>query len=107
MPPSGGFEALRYKRNLPFRGPSGVMMLLGVTAVSAFGFWRLGKGNLERRCVLSLFSICFYSTRVSSVRGRREKGIGWIGLERVEPELTVCKVVTLHARMHESTKEWM
>ncbi|EIM85724.1 uncharacterized protein STEHIDRAFT_140262 [Stereum hirsutum FP-91666 SS1] len=49
MPPSGGFEALKYKRNLPFRGPSGVMMLLGVTAVSAFGFWRLGKGNLERR----------------------------------------------------------
>lgn len=65
MPPPGGFETLKYKRNLPFRGPSGVMMLLGVTAISAFGFYRLGKGNLERRCVLwflqsrvlSLFSV--------------------------------------------------
>jgi len=49
MPPAGGFEAIKYKRNLPFRGPGGVAILAGVTAISAFGFYRLGKGNLEQR----------------------------------------------------------
>ena len=49
MPPAGGFEALKYKRNLPLRGPGAYAILGGVTAICAFGFWRLGKGNLERR----------------------------------------------------------
>ncbi|KAI0796938.1 B16.6 subunit of GRIM-19, NADH:ubiquinone oxidoreductase [Abortiporus biennis] len=49
MPPAGGFEAVKYKRNLPFRGPSGLVILGGVTAVCAYGFYRLGKGNLEKR----------------------------------------------------------
>ncbi|TFK55609.1 hypothetical protein OE88DRAFT_1710021 [Heliocybe sulcata] len=49
MPPPGGFEAIRYKRNLPLRGPGGVAILAGVTAISAFGFYRLGQGNLEQR----------------------------------------------------------
>ena len=53
MPPAGGFEAIKYKRNLPFRGPSGLVILGGVTAVCAFGFYRLGQGNLEKRCVTS------------------------------------------------------
>ena len=53
MPPAGGFEAIKYKRNLPFRGPSGLVILGGVTAVCAFGFYRLGQGNLEKRCVAS------------------------------------------------------
>ncbi|KAG2060163.1 B16.6 subunit of GRIM-19, NADH:ubiquinone oxidoreductase [Suillus hirtellus] len=49
MPPPGGFEAVKYKRNLPFRGPSGLVILGAVTAVCAYGFYRVGKGNLERR----------------------------------------------------------
>lgn len=49
MPPPGGYEAVRYKRNLPFRGPSGAVIIFGVAAVSAFGFWRVGLGNLEKR----------------------------------------------------------
>lgn len=51
MPPAGGFEAIKYKRNLPFRGPSGVVILGAVTAVCAYGFWRVGLGNLEKRYV--------------------------------------------------------
>jgi NADH dehydrogenase (ubiquinone) 1 alpha subcomplex subunit 13 len=47
----GGFEAIRYKRNLPLRGPSGLAILGGVTALCAYGFYRVGKGNLEKRCV--------------------------------------------------------
>jgi NADH dehydrogenase (ubiquinone) 1 alpha subcomplex subunit 13 len=49
MPPAGGFEALRYKRNLPLRGPSGLAILGGVTALCAYGFYRVGMGNLEKR----------------------------------------------------------
>ncbi|RDX53876.1 GRIM-19 [Polyporus arcularius HHB13444] len=49
MPPPGGFESIKYKRNLPIRGPSGLVILGGVTAVCAYGFYRLGKGNLEKR----------------------------------------------------------
>lgn len=49
MPPQGGFEAIKYKRNLPFRGPGSLVILGGVTGICAYGFYRLGKGNLERR----------------------------------------------------------
>ncbi|KDQ08858.1 hypothetical protein BOTBODRAFT_69525 [Botryobasidium botryosum FD-172 SS1] len=49
MPPAGGFEAIRYKRNLPARGPGGAAILLGVTAVCGYGFYKLGLGNLEKR----------------------------------------------------------
>jgi len=51
MPPPGGFEGIQYKRNLPIRGPGGVAILCGVTAVCAYGFYRVGKGNLEKRFV--------------------------------------------------------
>jgi hypothetical protein len=53
MPPPGGFEAVKYKRNLPFRGPGGLAILGGVTAICGYGFYRLGKGNLEKRQVTS------------------------------------------------------
>ncbi|KAF8204746.1 GRIM-19 [Pholiota molesta] len=49
MPPAGGFESIKYKRNLPTRGPGAYAILGGVTAICAYGFYRLGKGNLERR----------------------------------------------------------
>ncbi|KAF9651068.1 hypothetical protein BDM02DRAFT_3091952 [Thelephora ganbajun] len=49
MPPAGGFENVKYKRNLPFRGPSGLVILGGVTAICAYGFYRIGLGNLEKR----------------------------------------------------------
>ena len=49
MPPAGGFEAVKYKRNLPLRGPGGLVVLGGVTAICAYGFYRLGQGNGEKR----------------------------------------------------------
>lgn len=51
MPPKGGFEAVKYKRNLPTRGPGAYAILGGVTAICAYGFYRVGKGNLEQQCV--------------------------------------------------------
>jgi hypothetical protein len=53
LPPAGGFESVKYKRNLPLRGPGALVILGGVSAVCAFGFWRIGSGNVERRCVIS------------------------------------------------------
>ncbi|KAJ7044663.1 GRIM-19 [Mycena alexandri] len=49
LPPAGGFEAIKYKRNLPLRGPGALVILGGVTAFCGFGFYRLGLGNIERR----------------------------------------------------------
>lgn len=57
MPPAGGYEAIRYKRNLPFRGPGGAVIIGAVTAVCAYGFYRVGLGNLEKRCVLSCLKL--------------------------------------------------
>jgi len=51
MPPVGGFDAVKYKRNLPFRGPGGLVILGGVTAICAYGFYQVGRGNLEKRYV--------------------------------------------------------
>jgi len=45
MPPVGGFENVKYRRNLPFRGPSGLAILGGVTAVRAYGFYPLPKNS--------------------------------------------------------------
>ncbi|EIN10517.1 hypothetical protein PUNSTDRAFT_132607 [Punctularia strigosozonata HHB-11173 SS5] len=49
MPPPGGFEAIKYKRNLPARGPSALAILGGVTAVCVYGFYRVGLGNSEKK----------------------------------------------------------
>ncbi|KAF7301950.1 hypothetical protein MIND_00761100 [Mycena indigotica] len=49
LPPAGGFETVKYKRNLPLRGPGALVILGGVTAICAFGFYRVGLGNVERR----------------------------------------------------------
>lgn len=51
MPPPGGYETIKYKRSLPTRGPGGIAIFGAVIGICAFGFWRLGEGNLERRCV--------------------------------------------------------
>ncbi|KAF8827089.1 hypothetical protein HHX47_DHR5001076 [Lentinula edodes] len=55
MPPPGGFEAVKYKRNLPFRGPGALAILGGVAAISAFGFYRYGQGALEKRWLRNVF----------------------------------------------------
>ncbi|XP_015759263.1 PREDICTED: NADH dehydrogenase [ubiquinone] 1 alpha subcomplex subunit 13-like [Acropora digitifera] len=38
LPPKGGYPPIEYARNLPKRGPSGMMMFIGGAAVMAFGF---------------------------------------------------------------------
>ena len=58
MPPAGGYETIRYKRNLPFRGPGGAVVIGAVTAICAYGFYRVGLGNLEKRWVFGFVAHC-------------------------------------------------
>ncbi|EJU06356.1 GRIM-19 [Dacryopinax primogenitus] len=52
MPPTGGFEAIRYKRYLPYKGPSGAVIFGAFFLVSAYGLYRVGMGNREKRELL-------------------------------------------------------
>ncbi|XP_076000927.1 NADH dehydrogenase [ubiquinone] 1 alpha subcomplex subunit 13 [Genypterus blacodes] len=52
MPPSGGYAAFDYKRNLPKRGFSGYTMFGIGIAVMIFGNWKLFRWNRERRRLL-------------------------------------------------------
>lgn len=49
LPPAGGFETLKYKRSLPYRGPSGAVLLLATIGFCGLGFYRYGQGANERR----------------------------------------------------------
>ncbi|EJT52205.1 hypothetical protein A1Q2_06976 [Trichosporon asahii var. asahii CBS 8904] len=49
MPPAGGYEKVHYRRNLPVRGPSGIAIFALVGAISAFGFYKVGQSNAEKR----------------------------------------------------------
>jgi NADH dehydrogenase (ubiquinone) 1 alpha subcomplex subunit 13 len=51
MPPSGGYESIRYKRNLPIRGPGGAMVFGAIAVICGYGFYKVGQGNLEKRFV--------------------------------------------------------
>ncbi|CEG66249.1 Putative NADH:ubiquinone oxidoreductase, B16.6 subunit [Rhizopus microsporus] len=49
LPPQGGFPEIKYRRYLPKRGPSGAVLLSGLVALSAYGFYKVGEGNVEKR----------------------------------------------------------
>ncbi|KAI9628448.1 hypothetical protein KEM48_011607 [Puccinia striiformis f. sp. tritici PST-130] len=44
-----GYEPIKFKRNLPIRGPSGSLIMSGVFVTCLYGFYRYGQGNLEKR----------------------------------------------------------
>ncbi|KIY49487.1 hypothetical protein FISHEDRAFT_41300 [Fistulina hepatica ATCC 64428] len=49
MPPPGGFEAVKYKRNLPIKGRSAYVFMGVIFSVSAYGMYYWTRGILERR----------------------------------------------------------
>jgi hypothetical protein len=53
MPPTGGYDPVQYKRNLPARGFRPSVYLLGVGLVMTYGFWKIGKGIREHKYVMS------------------------------------------------------
>ena len=50
LPPAGGFKPITYAKNLPRRGPHGVVLFAVVIGVMAWGFSRVIAGNQRRRC---------------------------------------------------------
>ena len=48
LPPKGGYPPIEYARNLPKRGPSGLVIFIGGAAVMAFGFYHVIMGNRRR-----------------------------------------------------------
>jgi NADH dehydrogenase (ubiquinone) 1 alpha subcomplex subunit 13 len=58
MPPTGGYEPVQYKRNLPARGFRPATYLLMVGAVCTYGFWRVGQGIREQKyaCSINLYT---------------------------------------------------
>lgn len=54
LPPQGGYAPIRYKRNLPSKGPGGLVVFGGIIAICSFGFWKVGQSNLEQRSVSAM-----------------------------------------------------
>lgn len=52
LPPKGGFPIVKYRKTPLQRGPSGLAIVLGGVALTAWGLYRSYNDNLERRCVL-------------------------------------------------------
>ena len=49
--PKGGFPAIRTRRVLPRRGPSGAMLFAVAAGIIGYGFSRVGAGNKARRAL--------------------------------------------------------
>lgn len=48
LPPTGGYAPIKFRRNLPIKGPSGSIIISGVFGICLYGFYRYGQGNLEK-----------------------------------------------------------
>ncbi|KAI5855402.1 GRIM-19 [Tricharina praecox] len=49
LPPSGGYEPIQYRRNIPFRGLRPSYYLLGMGLICGYGFYATMNGIKERR----------------------------------------------------------
>ncbi|MBW0498134.1 hypothetical protein O181_037849, partial [Austropuccinia psidii MF-1] len=48
LPPTGGYGPIKFKRNLPVKGPSGLIIFSTVFGICSWGFYKYGQGNLEK-----------------------------------------------------------
>ncbi len=49
LPPKEGYQAVQYRRNLPSKGPRAGVWLVAMGVVCAFGLYKVGQGNREKR----------------------------------------------------------
>lgn len=49
MPPTGGYDPVQYRRNLPVRGFRPVYYLVAVASIMTYGFYRYGQGIREQK----------------------------------------------------------
>lgn len=48
LPPKGGFPAIKYAKYSYNRGPAGIAIIFGLTAMTGAGLWYAMEDNLER-----------------------------------------------------------
>ncbi|KAL8737697.1 MAG: hypothetical protein Q9181_001415 [Wetmoreana brouardii] len=58
LPPTGGYEPVQYKRNLPARGFRPGYYLFGVFAIMTYGWYKYVKGVRELKYVSSHQHLC-------------------------------------------------
>lgn len=49
MPPTGGYEPVQYRRNLPVRGFRPAYYLVAMAGICSYGFYRVGQGIREQK----------------------------------------------------------
>jgi NADH dehydrogenase (ubiquinone) 1 alpha subcomplex subunit 13 len=55
LPPKGGFDTIRFQRNMPKRGPTGFVFLTGLTALMGYGWYWNVQTIKERKYVCKRF----------------------------------------------------
>ena len=68
--PKGGYPEIKWSRNLPRRGPSGLMTILGGVTIMSLGFFVVVQSNKERRWV---WLDCLYDLSICNLLGVFEK----------------------------------
>lgn len=53
MPPSGGYEPVQYRRNLPVRGFKPSLYIAGVGVIMTYGLYKYGQGVREMKYVFN------------------------------------------------------
>lgn len=76
MPPPEGFGAVKYKRSLPFKGPSGLVLFVGVGLFMGWGWVDQIKVMWERTYVtIQVHLLSIRSARHLGPVARRVSGI--------------------------------
>ena len=49
LPPKSGFNPIQYQRNLPKKGPTSVVLLMGLGSIMGYGWYQYMKGFKEQQ----------------------------------------------------------
>jgi len=71
MPPTGGYEPVQYRRNLPARGFRPAFYLAAVGGVVTYGFWRYGQGMREMKYVNQIQGLGILRQKMDMRQGTR------------------------------------
>ncbi len=48
LPPASGFQSIKYQRNIPSKGPSSIVALLGIAGFMGYGWYHFADGFKEK-----------------------------------------------------------
>jgi hypothetical protein len=80
MPPPEGFGAVKYKRSLPFKGPSGLAIFSGIGLMMGFGWLRLWN-VIDERLYVSFV-----------LRPLPDAHLTWVGAQGMEGTIGVARL---------------